>query len=73
LNHEEVPDMQELDGRHRNKNGRISEKHGNTKIKNLKDQYSELKRFQNEDTLSQVRDRFGADSLDDLLRILRNR
>jgi hypothetical protein len=60
-----------LDGRHRDKNGRIEEKHGNTKVKNLKEQYPELKNFRNEDTLGQVRDRYGADSLDDLLRTLR--
>lgn len=65
--------MPGLDGRHRDKDGRISEKHGNTKIKNLKVQYPELKNFQNEDRLGQLRDRYGADSLDELLRKLRNR
>ncbi len=44
-----------LDGRRRNKNGRISEKHGNTKMKNLKQDYPALKHFGNEDTLSTVR------------------
>ena len=48
--------MKGLDGRHRDKDGRIEKKHGNTKIKNLKDQYPELKNFQNEDTLGQVRE-----------------
>jgi len=65
--------MEGLDGRHRDKDGRISEKHGNTKIKNLKDQYPELKHFRDEDTLGQVRDRYDAESFDDLLRKLRNR
>ena len=60
-----------LDGRHRDADGRISEKHGNTKIKNLKDEYPKLKNFRNEDTLGEVRDRYGADSLDDLLRKIR--
>jgi hypothetical protein len=62
-----------LDGRHRNQDGRIERKHGNTKIKNLKTEYPELKNFNNEDTLGEVRDRYGADSLDDLLRKLRNK
>lgn len=60
-----------LDGRHRDRDGRIERKHGNTKIKNLKDQYPELKHFANEDTLGEVRDRHGVDSLDALLRKLR--
>lgn len=57
-----------LDGRHRDKDGRISEKHGNTKMKNLKPLYPELKKFRDEDTLGQVRDRNGVDSLDALLK-----
>jgi len=65
--------MKGLDGRHRDKDGRIEKKHGNTKIKNLKGEYPELKNFQNEDTLGQVRDRYGADSLDELIRILRSK
>lgn len=62
-----------LNGRHRDQDGRIERKHGNTKIKNLKDDYPELKNFRNEDTLSDLRDRYGVDSLDALLRELRNR
>jgi len=65
--------MEGLDGRHRDRDGRISAKHGNTKIKNLKGQYPELKYFRNEDTLGEVRERYEADSLDGLLRKLRNR
>jgi len=37
--------MTGLDGRHRDRDGRIEKKHGNTKMKNLKDQYPELKHF----------------------------
>jgi hypothetical protein len=65
--------MTGLDDRHRDRDGRIEKKHGNTKIKNLKDDYPELKNFRDEDTLGEVRDRYGAESLDDLLRKLRNR
>ncbi len=65
--------MAGLDGRHRDEDGRIERKHGNTKIKNLKDQYPELKNFRNEDTLGEVRERYGVDSLDALLDKLRNR
>lgn len=64
---------QGLDGRHRDEDGRIERKHGNTKIKNLKDQYPELKNFRNEDTLGDVRDRYGVDSLDALLQKLRDK
>ena len=60
-----------LDGRHRDKNGRISEKHGNTKMKNLKPVYPELKNFGNEDTLSTVKERQGVDTLDQLLKKVR--
>jgi hypothetical protein len=63
----------ELDDRHRDVNGKISHKHGNTKIKNLKDLYPELKNFRNEDTLGAVRDRYGVTSLDALLRELRQK
>jgi hypothetical protein len=57
-----------LDGRHWDKNGRISEKQGNTKMKNLKPVYPELKNFGNEDTLSTVKERQGVDTLDELLK-----
>ena len=62
----------ELDGRHRDKSGRISEKHGNTKMKTLKPDYPELKHFGNEDTLSTVKDRQGVDTLSELLKKVRN-
>ena len=60
-----------LDGRHRDRDGRISEKHGNTKMKNLKPIYPELKNFRDEDTLGKVRSRNGVDSLDGLLKKVR--
>jgi len=62
-----------LDDRHRDENGRIEKKHGNTKIKNFKDKYPELKNFRNEDTLGKVLGRHGVESLDALLDKLRKR
>ena len=63
--------MAGLDGRHRDENGRIERKHGNTKIKNLKGEYPELRNFRNEDTLGKVLGRQGVESLDALLDKLR--
>jgi hypothetical protein len=57
-----------LDDRHRDKNGQIDQKHGNTKMKNLKPDYPELKYFGNEDTLSTVLDRQGVETLSQLLK-----
>jgi hypothetical protein len=65
--------MEGLDGRHRDENGRIEKKHGNTRIKNLKGEYPELKNFRNEDTLGKVLGRHGVESLDALLDKLRKR
>jgi hypothetical protein len=65
--------MAGLDGRHRDKNGRIERKHGNTKIGTLKPEYPELKHFRNDDTLAKVRERYGVDSLDALLEKLRSK
>jgi hypothetical protein len=62
-----------LDGRHSDKNGRIEEKHGNTKMKNLKEQYPELKNFRNDDTLGEIRERHGVDSLDALIRKMKKK
>jgi hypothetical protein len=61
-----------LDERHRNPDGQISDKHGNTKMKNLKSIYPELKHFRNEDTLGKVRERQGVESLDELLKKVRS-
>jgi hypothetical protein len=60
-----------LDGRHRNEDGRIEKKRGDTKIGNLKAQYPELKDFPDDATLGELRDRYHVDSLDALLRELR--
>jgi hypothetical protein len=65
--------MEGLDGRHRNKNGQIERKHGNTKMRTLKPEYPELKNFRNDDTLGQVRARYGVESLDALLEKLRTK
>lgn len=64
--------MKGLDGRHRDKSGEIEKKHGNTKMKTLKPEYPELKHFRNEDTLGEVRARYGVDSLDALLKKVRS-
>lgn len=63
--------MTGLDDRNRNEDGRIERKRGDTKIKNLKDDYPELGRFPDETTLGELRDRYGVDSLDALRRKLR--
>jgi hypothetical protein len=65
--------MEGLDGRHRDKNGQIERKHGNTKMRTLKPEYPELKNFRNDDTLGQVRARYGVESLDALLEKLRTK
>jgi hypothetical protein len=65
--------MAGLDGRHRNEDGRIERKRGDTKIENLKDTYPELERFPDDATLGEIRDRYNVDSLDALLRTLRSR
>lgn len=61
-----------LDGRHRNEDGRIERKRGDTKIKNLKDQHPELNAFSDNATLGEIRTRYNVDSLDALLKALRN-
>ena len=65
--------MEGLDGRHGDKNGQIERKHGNTKMRTLKPEYPELKNFRNDDTLGQVRARYGVESLDGLLEKLRTK
>jgi len=65
--------MAGLDGRHRNEDGRIERKRGDTKIENLKDQYPELRRFPDTATLGEIRTQYNVDSLDALLQALRNR
>ncbi len=65
--------MEGRDGRHRDKKGQIELKHGNTKMRTLKPEYPELKNFRNDDTLGQVRARYGVESLDALLEKLRTK
>lgn len=54
-----------LDGRHRDANGRISEKHGNTKVGTLRDTYGEnfAKGTRSDAKLSTVLKKTGAPSL----------
>ncbi len=63
--------MTGLDGRHRNEDGRIEKKRGDTKIGHLKAQYPTLAGFDDELTLGELRDRYRVNSLDELLRVLR--
>ena len=65
--------MSGLDGRHRNEDGRIERKRGDSKVKNLKEDYPELSRFPDDTTLSELRDRYGVDSLDALRRKLKGK
>jgi hypothetical protein len=57
-----------LDGRHRDEDGTISRKHGNTKMETLQQTYPELSRYNPNDTLSDVLGCEGVDSLSRLLR-----
>jgi len=60
--------MEGLDGRHRDRDGRIQKKRSDTKMKNLKSHYPELKKFGDESTLGEVCKRQGVSDLDQLLR-----
>jgi hypothetical protein len=62
-----------LDGRERDKDGRIRAKSGAAKIKNLVDDYPELKVFSPEATLSGLRQRHGVESLDELRKLAREK
>ena len=62
--------MQGLDGRHRDKDGEIEKKHGNTKMKNLQGHYSVLNQFRGSTRLGSVEKRYGVDSLDGLIKKL---
>jgi hypothetical protein len=59
-----------LDGRHRDVDGRISEKHGNTRVSTLRDTYGEnfAAGTRSDAKLSTVLDRAGADSLSQFLK-----
>lgn len=65
--------MEGLDGRHRNEDGRIEKKHGDTKVGHLKARYPALAGFPDDVTLGELRDRYHVDSLDALLRVLRSK
>jgi hypothetical protein len=62
--------MNGLDGRHRDKNGEIEKKHGNTKIKNLKPVYPQFKGIHGDTTLGTVERRLKVKSLDEVLKKL---
>ena len=59
-----------LDGRHRDANGRISEKHGNTRVDTLRETYGEgfAPGVRGDAHLHTVLDRTGARSLSDLVK-----
>jgi hypothetical protein len=59
-----------LDGRHRDVDGRISEKHGNTRVDSLRETYGEgfAPGVRGDAHLRTVLDRTGARSLSDLLK-----
>jgi hypothetical protein len=59
-----------LDGRHRDQNGRISEKHGNTRVDTLRETYGDdfAKGTRGDAKLSTVLDRAGANSLSEYLK-----
>lgn len=56
-----------LDGRHRNEDGRIERKRGDTKMKNLKVQHPELRVFSDNSSLGEIRIQHKVESLDALL------
>jgi hypothetical protein len=59
-----------LDGRHRDADGRISEKHGNTQVGTLRETYGDnfAKGTRSDAKLSTVLDKAGANSLSDYLK-----
>jgi hypothetical protein len=59
-----------LDGRHRDADGRISEKHGNTRVDTLRDTYGDgfAPSVRGDTHLRTLLDRVGAPSLSQLLR-----
>jgi hypothetical protein len=61
----------DLDGRHRDEDGRIQRKRRDTLIGTLKQTYPELDRFPDRAELGDVLRSQGADSLSDLLRKIR--
>lgn len=59
-----------LDDRHRDQNGRISEKHGNTRVDTLRGTYGDefAADFRGDAHLRTVLDKAGADSLSEFLK-----
>jgi hypothetical protein len=59
-----------LDNRHRDANGRISQKHSNTKVETLRETYGDgfAKGTRSDAKLSTVLDKTGAKSLSDLVK-----
>ncbi len=59
-----------LDGRHRDQDGRISEKHGNTRVDTLRETYGEefAGDFRGDAHLRTVLNRTGAQSLSELVK-----
>jgi hypothetical protein len=59
-----------LDGRHRDQNGQIERKKGNTKLGTLREEYGEdlAPGIRSDAKLENVLDRLGYDSLSELLR-----
>jgi hypothetical protein len=64
-----------LDGRHRDRDGTISRKHGNTKIGTLRKEFGEdfAEGRRSEMQLKTLRDETGSKSLDDYVKHHRNR
>jgi hypothetical protein len=61
-----------LDDRAENKNGRIREKNGAAKVKNLQGEYPVLgKLFGPEKTLTNIKRQYGVDSLNEVLKVAR--
>ena len=65
-----MPKQPGLDGRHRDDNGQISRKHGNTLVRTLRETYGDdfAAGIRSDAKLSTVLDRTGANSLSDLLK-----
>jgi hypothetical protein len=65
-----MPKQTGLDGRHRDENGQISRKHGNTLVGTLRQTYGEdfAAGIRSDAKLSTVLERTGANSLSDLLK-----
>jgi hypothetical protein len=60
-----------LDNRDRDKDGRIREKSGATKMGTLAEKYPELAVFDPNMTLSEVRDKYGVESIDEVRELAR--